>query len=763
MKRILLILFVLSNSGYTSAQSNPKDTLDKYSNQFNEGNLTLNEYDSIMSSYFHSLGVDAPTTSAEKYFNRNLAFWKDRMYISPSGIESKTDYISSLNDYLENQFCGDANDGEWSYAFGNNPTSVSALGSCVEAGGHTNGIVTAVYMNPSSQNIILAGSGSSGIWYTDDAGANWKNVTDNLKIPFLGIREILDISKPSEPAGSVLLAITGVDRFYQEYVLGAGILKSVDGGKTWSRITFPEEDGYIPYLVDISKPIGSTDIVFAASQTKVYKSINRGSTWTILSSQPTLALYQKIYSIATSDLANDIIYVSTGRIDANPEAQIFKSSMSSISWQEINDDFAAFDVDLKTAIGNYHSINFDETEFFDEAYNLLTPLPGYNGAVVPVYYDLTFAECDLSEFCVKSDPIIYWTPADGMLAHSATQQKLLYEFDIPYFSSGNFQFYFDADIPAGAEIHVYTLSPTKSLIREYVGTGSGMESYSFNEPLEIPFDMFNAIQIEFRYPSPAYDIFADPLPSIYLKDFRIKFSRDYTYTGTPPYIGIGEPVDGESYALFQSNINNPTVYFLKTEDNGSNWSVIYADFEEALSKNRQFITGHGVKEGIYQGGLKFARLNLEEGLYQKYCSVHDDVRSIQIVDNVDGVNRIIVGDDGGISYSDDNGETWGSLNGNGLRLTQLYGLGVNQNDPNKIISGGVDNGTFLRDETGWNQTYGGDGGHAGFSSNASYPNLHYYHNNKSIKTIDLDEELDSYTFSTTSNGMSWFFKSANRN
>lgn len=109
-----------------------------------------------------------------------MYFWKDRTYVNSSGVEQPDLYTSSMIEYLETPNCPNGDEAAWEFHFDPSP---------VDGSGHLAGIITAVYMNPSQQNIILAGAGASGIWYTETGGSTWENVTDHLGVPALGIQK----------------------------------------------------------------------------------------------------------------------------------------------------------------------------------------------------------------------------------------------------------------------------------------------------------------------------------------------------------------------------------------------------------------------------------------------------------------------------------------------------------------------------------------------------------------------------------------------
>lgn len=81
-----------------------------------------------------------------------------------------------------------------------------------------------------------------------------------------------------------------------------------------------------------------------------------------------------------------------------------------------------------------------------------------------------------------------------------------------------------------------------------------------------------------------------------------------------------------------------------------------------------------------------------------------------------GTPTIILGNDGGLNTSTDNGATFSSDKNNGLATHLFYTVAGNPKFPNLVIGGTQDNGTRLRtDGATYNQVIGGDGMGAAYS------------------------------------------------
>ncbi len=142
------------------------------------------------------------------------------------------------------------------------------------------GRVTAVAGHPAQPTTFYLGATGGGVWRTTDAGTTWKNLSDGFfRTTTIGAIAVA----PSNPdvlyVGTGEAPVRGVAA-----ASGDGMYKSVDGGKSWSRIGLDDSRQISRILVDPKNP----DIVFAAvqgdpwvpSQTRgVYRSDDGGKSW----------------------------------------------------------------------------------------------------------------------------------------------------------------------------------------------------------------------------------------------------------------------------------------------------------------------------------------------------------------------------------------------------------------------------------------------------------------------------------------------------
>ena len=163
-------------------------------------------------------------SSEEKAFRRWQYYNAPRS--SYPGVQ-KGGSIGGVEEYLQghgvfNNCTANVNTIPWTF-IGQNPTLLD---------NQSIGIVVSIAVHPTNQNIIYLGSNTAGLWKSTDGGVNWINKTDVLGIASFGVNAIaIDPLNPNN-----LLIGTGTRSYgYSGNPQGVGVLKSSDGGNTWTN------------------------------------------------------------------------------------------------------------------------------------------------------------------------------------------------------------------------------------------------------------------------------------------------------------------------------------------------------------------------------------------------------------------------------------------------------------------------------------------------------------------------------------------------
>ncbi|WP_024769660.1 WD40/YVTN/BNR-like repeat-containing protein [Aquimarina macrocephali] len=193
---------------------------------------------------------------------------------------------------------------------------------------------------PGKPNLFYFGATGGGVWKTTDGGRTWKNISDGF---FGGSIGAIAISK-SDP--NVIYVGGGEKTLRGNVSSGYGVWKSVDAGKTWVQAGL-SKSRHIPRItIHPTNP----DIVYAAAlgniykstqDRGVYKSIDGGKTW----SKVLFANEDSGAVDLTLDPNNPrILYASTWNARRTPYSlssggngsALWKSTDSGKTWNEIS-------------------------------------------------------------------------------------------------------------------------------------------------------------------------------------------------------------------------------------------------------------------------------------------------------------------------------------------------------------------------------------------------------------------------------------------
>ncbi len=135
--------------------------------------------------------------------------------------------------------------------------------------------IDAVHANP---NRIVIGASTGGVWMSDNGGLNWDPVFDEQPVASIGAIAI-DQSNPD-----VIWVGTGESNVRNSTSVGAGVYKTVDGGRNWElmglagseridRITMHPRNPDIVYVAALGALWGPNE------ERGVYKTSDGGETW----------------------------------------------------------------------------------------------------------------------------------------------------------------------------------------------------------------------------------------------------------------------------------------------------------------------------------------------------------------------------------------------------------------------------------------------------------------------------------------------------
>ena len=141
------------------------------------------------------------------------------------------------------------------------------------------GRVTTVHGVESQKNVFYMGTTGGGVWKSTDFGNNWNNVSDGyFKSPSIGAINVYQKNP------NIVYVGTGSDGLRSNIIVGKGIYRSEDAGKTWDHLGL-ENVGQIG-AVEIHPNDPNTIYVAAIGQPfknnqerGLYKSVDGGKSW----------------------------------------------------------------------------------------------------------------------------------------------------------------------------------------------------------------------------------------------------------------------------------------------------------------------------------------------------------------------------------------------------------------------------------------------------------------------------------------------------
>jgi hypothetical protein len=165
--------------------------------------------------------------------------------------------------------------------------------------------------DPSNPNILYGAAASGGLWKSFDGGHTWTPLTDDL--PTLGVGAVAVL--PSNP--NVVLMGTGEGTYNYGRVSGVGVLKSTDGGITWSTtsLNYDVAQGHGFHVMEVNPLTGT---ILAGATDGLWRSTDAGETWTAVKAggnyfdvkwKPGDA--NRVYCVKGSDSVGNSVKVST--------------------------------------------------------------------------------------------------------------------------------------------------------------------------------------------------------------------------------------------------------------------------------------------------------------------------------------------------------------------------------------------------------------------------------------------------------------------
>ncbi len=199
--------------------------------------------------------------------------------------------------------------------------------------------VTSIVGVPGQPNIYYTGAASGGIFKTIDGGVHWEPIFDGQPVSSIGSLAIA----PSD--SGIVWAGTGEAHIRSHISVGAGIYKSTDAGKTWKLMGLEKTGRIGRIVIDPKNP----DLVLAAAmghsygpqqERGIYRTADGGKTW------------ERVLFVDENTGASEIVMDPSnprilfagmwpleirtwGRESGGPGSGIYKSTDGGLTWKKL--------------------------------------------------------------------------------------------------------------------------------------------------------------------------------------------------------------------------------------------------------------------------------------------------------------------------------------------------------------------------------------------------------------------------------------------
>ena len=139
------------------------------------------------------------------------------------------------------------------------------------------GRVVDLDVNPNDPTEFYVAYASGGLWYTKSNGISFSPILDTAETQNIG-----DIAV--DWASGTIWVGTGENNSSRSSYAGIGILKSIDGGRTWSNMGLTDSHHIGRILINPQNPneviVGATGHLYSPNEERgIYKTTNGGETW----------------------------------------------------------------------------------------------------------------------------------------------------------------------------------------------------------------------------------------------------------------------------------------------------------------------------------------------------------------------------------------------------------------------------------------------------------------------------------------------------
>jgi photosystem II stability/assembly factor-like uncharacterized protein len=200
--------------------------------------------------------------------------------------------------------------------------------------------LTSVVGIPGQPNIYYVGAASGGIWKTIDGGVHWEPIFDSQPVSSIGALAIA----PSNP--NIVWAGTGEPWIRSHISVGQGIYRSTDAGKTWTLMGLEKTGRISRIVIDPKNPdvvlVGALGHAYGPQPERgVFRTTDGGKTW-----------QRVLFTDENSGCAHlemdpnnpNVVFAGMwpleihtwGRESGGPGSGLFKSTDGGVTWKRLS-------------------------------------------------------------------------------------------------------------------------------------------------------------------------------------------------------------------------------------------------------------------------------------------------------------------------------------------------------------------------------------------------------------------------------------------
>lgn len=187
----------------------------------------------------------------------------------------------------------------------NDPAKTTATGS----GAENFGVVYSLAESPLKPGLLWAGTDDGRLWITDNDGAKWSELTQNLPEPFRG-QWVVRI-EPSNHDPKVAYVALNAYRIGDDRPM---IVRTADGGATWQSVVGEGLPNYAPVEVIREDP-ANPRLLYVGTHFGLFASFDQGAKWMRLGDVPAVRVDDLQIHPRTADLVIATHGRSIGIID----------------------------------------------------------------------------------------------------------------------------------------------------------------------------------------------------------------------------------------------------------------------------------------------------------------------------------------------------------------------------------------------------------------------------------------------------------------